>query len=172
MAQVLRNRGPDRPLTADTWTVVVLYGLGKGPVRHGELIELIGGISRKVLIRTLRRLEAHGFVRRQVYAEVPRRVEYELTSLGATLIDPIHLLSRWRGRTATRFSMCSKRIPSRSPSTAEALLRHREPFRLLLGTGPVVPRRQRQPHRGASRYVITVASYEGAPRFSEYDDGG
>ncbi|WP_370961591.1 winged helix-turn-helix transcriptional regulator [Amycolatopsis sp. cg9] len=82
-------------LLADKWAAVVLYGLSEGPVRHGELIELIGGISRKMLTQTLRRLEAHGLVRRHAYAEVPPRVEYELTPLGATLIDPIHVLTEW-----------------------------------------------------------------------------
>jgi DNA-binding HxlR family transcriptional regulator len=82
-------------LIADKWTAVVLHGLSEGPVRHGELIELIGGISRKMLTQTLRRLEAHGLVRRHAYAEVPPRVEYELTQLGATLIDPIHMLTEW-----------------------------------------------------------------------------
>jgi DNA-binding HxlR family transcriptional regulator len=82
-------------LLADKWTAVVLYGLSQGPVRHGELVDLIGGISRKVLTQTLRRLEAHGLIRRHAYAEVPPRVEYELTALGATLIDPIHVLTEW-----------------------------------------------------------------------------
>jgi len=82
-------------LIADKWTVVVLAGVSKGPVRHGELIELIGGISRKMLTQTLRRLEAHGLIRRHAYAEVPPRVEYELTQLGATLIEPIHTLAEW-----------------------------------------------------------------------------
>ena len=82
-------------LISDKWTAVVLYGLSEGPVRHGELVELIGGISRKMLTQTLRRLEAHGLIRRHVYAEVPPRVEYELTALGATLIDPIHMLTEW-----------------------------------------------------------------------------
>jgi DNA-binding HxlR family transcriptional regulator len=82
-------------LIADKWTAVVLYGLSRGPVRHGELAELIGDVSRKMLTQTLRRLEAHGLVRRHAYAEVPPRVEYELTPLGATLIEPIHLLTEW-----------------------------------------------------------------------------
>ena len=82
-------------LIADKWTAVVLYGLSEGPVRHGELIDLIGGISRKVLTQTLRRLQAHGLVHRHVYAEAPPRVEYELTPLGATLIEPIHILTEW-----------------------------------------------------------------------------
>jgi DNA-binding HxlR family transcriptional regulator len=82
-------------LIADKWTAVVLSGLSEGPVRHGELIELIGGISSKMLTQTLRRLESRGLVRRQAYAEVPPRVEYELTPLGETLIDPIHMLTEW-----------------------------------------------------------------------------
>ncbi|MFI8930745.1 winged helix-turn-helix transcriptional regulator [Streptomyces sp. NPDC053474] len=82
-------------LIADKWTVVVLYGLSQGAVRHGELIDLIGGISRKMLTQTLRRLQAHGLVRRHAYAEVPPRVEYELTPLGQTLIEPIHMLTEW-----------------------------------------------------------------------------
>lgn len=82
-------------LIADKWTVVVLYGLSQGPVRHGELIEMIGGISRKMLTQTLRRLESHGLVCRHAYAEVPPRVEYELTPLGSTLIEPIHMLTEW-----------------------------------------------------------------------------
>jgi DNA-binding HxlR family transcriptional regulator len=82
-------------LLADKWAAVVLYGLSKGPIRHGELVDVIGGISRKVLTQTLRRLESHGLVSRQAYAEVPPRVEYELTPLGSTLIDPIHTLTEW-----------------------------------------------------------------------------
>ena len=105
-------------LIADKWTAVVLYGLSKGPVRHGELIELIGGISRKMLTQTLRRLEAHGLIRRHAYAEVPPRVEYELTPLGATLIDPIHMLTEWARANATR---CSTRsTPSLPPGATEA----------------------------------------------------
>jgi DNA-binding HxlR family transcriptional regulator len=82
-------------LIGDKWTVVVLAGLSRGPVRPGELAGLIGGISRKVLTQTLRRLEAHGLARRHAYAEVPPRVEYELTPLGATLTGPIRTLSEW-----------------------------------------------------------------------------
>jgi DNA-binding HxlR family transcriptional regulator len=80
---------------ADKWSVVVLYGLSRGPRRHGELVELIGGISKKMLTQTLRRLQQYGLVDRQAYAEVPPRVEYTLTELGATLIEPIAMLTRW-----------------------------------------------------------------------------
>jgi DNA-binding HxlR family transcriptional regulator len=82
-------------IIADKWAVVVIYGLSQGPVRHGDLVELVGGISKKMLTQTLRRLERHGLVRRHAYAEVPRRVEYELTALGRTLIEPIAVLTSW-----------------------------------------------------------------------------
>jgi DNA-binding HxlR family transcriptional regulator len=80
---------------ADKWSVVILYALSRGPRRHGELVELIGGISKKMLTQTLRRLERHGLVTRATFAEVPPRVEYDLTPLGRTLIDPIEMLARW-----------------------------------------------------------------------------
>jgi len=82
-------------IVADKWSLVALYGLSKGPRRHGELAGLIGGISLKVLTDTLRRLERHGVVRRREYAQVPRRVDYELTELGRTLLGPIEALKDW-----------------------------------------------------------------------------
>ncbi len=82
-------------LIAGKWSVVVIYGLSRGPQRHSDLVQLIGGISKKMLTQTLRRLEGHGVVTRQVYAEVPPRVEYDLTELGHTLIEPIAALTRW-----------------------------------------------------------------------------
>jgi len=82
-------------IIADKWAVVVLYGLADQPRRHGELARLIGGISNKVLTHTLRRLESSGLVARHVYAAAPPRVEYELTELGRTLIDPIRMLAQW-----------------------------------------------------------------------------
>lgn len=82
-------------LLGEKWTAVVLSALSRGPVRRGDLIGLIGGISSKMLTQTLRRLQAQGLVMRQAYAEAPPRVEYGLTPLGATLIDPIHALTEW-----------------------------------------------------------------------------
>lgn len=82
-------------IIADKWSVVVLYALSKGPRRHGDLVDPIGGISRKMLTQTLRRLSRHGLVTRHAYSEVPPRVEYDLTELGRTLIQPIRDLTRW-----------------------------------------------------------------------------
>ena len=82
-------------IIADKWAVVVLYGLADKPRRHGELARMIGGISGRVLTHTLRRLEGSGLVARHAHAEAPPRVEYELTGLGRTLIDPIRILAQW-----------------------------------------------------------------------------
>jgi DNA-binding HxlR family transcriptional regulator len=80
---------------ADKWAVIVLFALGLQPRRPGDLAELIGGISRKVLTQTLRRLQGYGLVERRAYAEAPPRVEYRLTELGRTLIEPIEVLTDW-----------------------------------------------------------------------------
>ncbi|MFJ5919691.1 winged helix-turn-helix transcriptional regulator [Streptomyces ardesiacus] len=80
-------------ILADKWAALVLFGLSQRPRRHGELVDLIGGISRKVLTQTLRRLQQYGLVER--YANPPRRVEYGLTGLGRTLVGPIEVLTDW-----------------------------------------------------------------------------
>ncbi|WP_284750460.1 winged helix-turn-helix transcriptional regulator [Amycolatopsis sp. RTGN1] len=82
-------------IIADKWAVVVVFALSRGPRRHGELVDLIGGISRKVLTQTLRKLQGHGLVDRRAYAEAPPRVEYCLTTLGQTLVEPIGVLTKW-----------------------------------------------------------------------------
>lgn len=91
-------------IISDKWAVLVIYGLSSGPRRHGELVDLIGGISRKVLTQTLRRLQRYGLVER--HAEAPRRVEYHLTDLGRTLVEPIEVLTHWardNGEAITTF---------------------------------------------------------------------
>ena len=79
----------------DKWTVLVVLLLADGPTRFSELRERIGGVAPKVLTQTLRRLERDGILDRTVYAEVPPRVEYELTKVGRSLIEPITILSDW-----------------------------------------------------------------------------
>ncbi|WP_399894934.1 winged helix-turn-helix transcriptional regulator [Streptomyces sp. BBFR51] len=82
-------------IITNKWAVVVLFALSRGPCRHGELVDLVGGISRKVLTQTLRRLQGYGLVERRAYAEAPPRVEYSLTDLGLTLVEPIAALTDW-----------------------------------------------------------------------------
>jgi DNA-binding HxlR family transcriptional regulator len=78
---------------SDKWAVLALFALGRQPRRHGELVDLIGGVSRKVLTQTLRRLQQYGLVDRE--AKAPKHVEYRLTDLGRTLIEPIEVLTTW-----------------------------------------------------------------------------
>jgi DNA-binding HxlR family transcriptional regulator len=82
-------------IIANKWSVVTLFALTDGPKRHSELVALSGGISRKVLTQTLRRLQSNGLIDRHVYAEAPPRVEYSLTALGKTLQEPIVMLTEW-----------------------------------------------------------------------------
>ncbi|PXW33854.1 UNVERIFIED_CONTAM: HxlR family transcriptional regulator [Williamsia faeni] len=79
-------------IIADKWSVLVVFALGQRPRRHGELIEVVGGISRKVLTQTLRKLQGYGLVYR---AETSTQVEYRLTELGTTLVGPVEMLNRW-----------------------------------------------------------------------------
>jgi DNA-binding HxlR family transcriptional regulator len=74
---------------------MVVIALGDRRLRFGELRTAVDGISGKVLTDTLRDLERDGLVERYVYAEMPPRVEYELTALGRTLHQPLLALSRW-----------------------------------------------------------------------------
>jgi DNA-binding HxlR family transcriptional regulator len=71
---------------ADKWTMLVLEALEEhGQVRFTRLGEIIGGVSQKMLTKTLRRMEADGLVSRTVFPVIPPRVEYQLTGLGHSL---------------------------------------------------------------------------------------
>src|SRR4051812_32839380 len=78
-------------ILAEKWALLLVHMLASGPARTAELRRRIGGISDKMLIQTLRRLERSGFVARHAYPEVPPRVEYSLTALGRSLSEPITL---------------------------------------------------------------------------------
>jgi DNA-binding HxlR family transcriptional regulator len=80
----------------DKWTLLIVGALAVGVrLRFTELQRHIPGISQRMLTVTLRHLERDGLVRRTMYAEVPPRVEYELTDIGTTLIEPARALGRW-----------------------------------------------------------------------------
>ncbi|HEY0370226.1 MAG TPA: helix-turn-helix domain-containing protein [Chthoniobacterales bacterium] len=80
---------------ADKWTAIIIQILARGPLRYSALRREIGEISQKMLTQTLRSLEKDGLVRRKVYDSATPKVEYTLTSLGKTLIEPLHGLCRW-----------------------------------------------------------------------------
>lgn len=79
----------------DKWSLLIVELLGDGRHRFTELRRKVDGISQRMLTETLRRLERDGLVHRTVHPVVPPRVDYELTPLGATLLDAIAPLVAW-----------------------------------------------------------------------------
>jgi DNA-binding HxlR family transcriptional regulator len=79
----------------DKWTVLVVSTLGDGPKRFNELRRALGSISQRMLTLTLRALERDGLVTRTVFATIPPRVDYELTRLGRSLLEPVSRLGTW-----------------------------------------------------------------------------
>src|SRR5258706_4681916 len=82
-------------LIADEWTPLVIYALEEDTMRFGQLLKRIDGISTKMLTQTLRAMERNGLVQRVVYPVVPPVVEYSLTPLGQTLVEPMKALGDW-----------------------------------------------------------------------------
>ena len=100
-ASVLKPQCPSRIVLdriADKWTALIIQVLANGTQRYAALQRAIGGISQKMLTQTLRSLERDGLVLRKVHPVVPPKVEYSLTRLGRTLIDPMNGLCRWSER--------------------------------------------------------------------------
>ena len=82
-------------LIGDKWKVLILRDLMPGTKRFGELKKSIGSVSQKVLTAQLRDMEQNGLVHREVYAEVPPRVEYSLTKLGRSLQPILDAMRNW-----------------------------------------------------------------------------
>ncbi|MET9386343.1 helix-turn-helix domain-containing protein [Streptomyces sp. NPDC002928] len=82
-------------LVGDKWSMLVIGALAAGDARYSDLDTTIPAISRRMLTLTLKRLQRSGLVDRTSYPEVPPRVEYSLTSLGASLLSAIDPLAAW-----------------------------------------------------------------------------
>ena len=82
-------------LISDKWKVLILRDLLPGTKRFGELRKSIGQLSQKVLTAQLRQMEESGLIHREVYAEVPPRVEYTLTDLGYSLKPVLDAMWSW-----------------------------------------------------------------------------
>jgi DNA-binding HxlR family transcriptional regulator len=77
------------------WKVQLLFLMARGIHRHGRLLVCLPGVSKKVMTDTLRSLEHDGLVSREVFAEMPARVEYSLTPLGWAITEPLVALAEW-----------------------------------------------------------------------------
>ncbi len=90
-----RTSGSPLIRIGDKWTGKIIRCLEAGPRRFSELRVPLRGITAKVLTETLRAMERDGLLERTVYAEVPQRVEYELTTLGRSLRGPMAACCEW-----------------------------------------------------------------------------
>jgi DNA-binding HxlR family transcriptional regulator len=80
---------------SDKWVSLVLVALAEGPRRYNDIARAIAGVSQKMLTQTLRSLERDGLVVRTVTPAVPVRVDYDLTSLGRTLLPVMRAIKVW-----------------------------------------------------------------------------
>lgn len=87
--------GPALDVIGGKWKSLILWEVHERPVRFGELKRRVPGISEKMLIQQLREMEADGIVHREVYHEVPPRVEYSVTEFGASLNEALEPLADW-----------------------------------------------------------------------------
>ena len=123
-ASVLKPQCPSRIVLeriADKWTALIIQVLANGTQRYASLQRTIGGISQKMLTQTLRSLERDGLVLRKVYPVLPPKVEYSLTRLGRTLIDPLRILCRWSEKHLPELQANRQRA-SKATSNTPALI--------------------------------------------------
>lgn len=77
------------------WPLLILIALDPGPLRFSRLQRTVGDISKRMLTQSLRDLERDGLLTRRVYPTKPPAVEYALTALGRSALDPIAALAAW-----------------------------------------------------------------------------
>ncbi len=112
-----KTKGPTYPAVrevldrvGDKWSVLVIGNLGGGPQRFSELKRNIEGISQRMLTLTVRGLERDGLVTRTQHETIPPRVDYELTPLGQTLLEPISALASWADEHRTSIQQSRDRF--------------------------------------------------------------
>jgi len=94
---------------ANKWSMLVILNLGySGKARFNALKQSTTGISQRMLTVTLRGLEEDGLISRKVFAEVPPRVEYELTALGKSLLEVMTLMGEWATRNEEEIQRARK----------------------------------------------------------------
>jgi DNA-binding HxlR family transcriptional regulator len=111
----------------DKWSVSIVVQLGEGPLRFSELRRSIEGISQRMLTLTLRALERDGLVTRTVYPTIPPRVDYELTKVGRTLLEPVQALAAWAEEHRFEMQAARNRGDERNARANKAPARQRMP---------------------------------------------
>jgi DNA-binding HxlR family transcriptional regulator len=96
------------------WTMSVIAELGQ-PIRFSRIMNQVEGISQKSLTKTLRGLERDGLVTREVFAEVPPRVEYTITALGTEMLNNVAPLWLWVAKNVQHFQDSRTEFDHRKP---------------------------------------------------------
>ncbi|MCK8499405.1 MULTISPECIES: winged helix-turn-helix transcriptional regulator [Myxococcus] len=96
------------------WKALILWALQTGTMRFGELKRSVPGLSERVLIAQLKEMEASGLVHREVFHQVPPKVEYSLTELGHSLITALLPLGEWGEKNMARIEAIARRAQPRS----------------------------------------------------------
>jgi DNA-binding HxlR family transcriptional regulator len=107
----------------DKWSVLAISMLGSGPRRFNELRKSIEGISQRMLTLTLRGLERDGLVSRTVFPTIPPRVDYELTALGRSLLEPVQALAMWADAKREQIQAARERYDAGLKKAAKGLTR-------------------------------------------------
>ena len=103
----------------DKWSLLVIVMLEQRPTqraRFSELKRAVPGISQRMLTATLRSLERDGLLTRHIYAEVPPRVEYQLTPLGKRFMQPVRELVSWLQMNWSTIRTARERFDRQSPN--------------------------------------------------------
>jgi DNA-binding HxlR family transcriptional regulator len=100
--------GPAFQVVGGKWKALILWLIRAQPRRFGELKRLVPEISEKMLIQQLREMEADALVHRKMFHEVPPRVEYSITDLGASLDDALIPLAEWGKQHADKIAARNK----------------------------------------------------------------
>ncbi|WP_188718953.1 winged helix-turn-helix transcriptional regulator [Nitratireductor aestuarii] len=97
------------------WAILIMSALGESPMRNGELMRRVGGISQKMLTQTLRELESNGLVVRDDRGTVPPNVEYRLSGLGQSLTSTLSVLDRWAEENFPALDAARERYLQQNP---------------------------------------------------------
>ena len=101
----------------DKWSVLIVVLLRDGSKRFSELRRTIDGVSQRMLTLTLRGLERDGLAKRTVKPSIPPRVDYELTRLGRTLLEPVMALAHWAQENRGGIQVARQRYDARQRRT-------------------------------------------------------
>ena len=98
---------------SNKWAILVIDALGNRPMRFNEVLRSIAGTSHRMLTLTLKALDRDGLVVRRVFATIPPKVEYKLTPLGRSLLEPVRALIDWTQKNQAKVEAARAALDAR-----------------------------------------------------------